>query len=149
MKTRNGAMAAALAATLLAGCASSGSLGDAEKLAIYQAAAGEPVASFNYLGRVNGWTPLDDRHIAIWTGPSEAWLLAFAGRCQDIEYTPLISLTSQGSRVYAGFDKVMVHDRGSIQLPCRIQEIRRLDTSRIKAAEKAARDTAQAPSSGT
>ena len=133
----------------LAGCASTGSIDDTRKLAIYEAAAGEPVGSFTYLGRISGWTPLGDEHIAVWTRPSEAWLLGFHGTCQDIGFTPVIGLTSQNSRVYAGFDKVLVDGRNPMQLPCRIREIRPLDTSRVRAAEKAAREEAQDASSGT
>ena len=135
--------------SLLPGCASTGSLDDAQKLAIYQAAAGETVGSFSYLGRINGWTTVDDRNIAVWTRPREAWLLTFDGTCQDIDFAPVISLTSQSSRVYAGFDKVMVHNHNAIQMPCRIREIRPLDTAKIKEAEKTARENAQAASSGT
>jgi len=150
MQTRPVSVFTALAATLLLGaCASTGSMSDAEKLATYRAAAGEPVGSFSYLGRINGWTALDDMHIAVWTRPSEAWLLRFSGFCQGIDFAPVISLTSQASRVYAGFDKVMVHGQGSMQIPCRISEIRPLDTSKIRAAEKAARDAAQEEASGT
>ena len=151
MKNRASTVAAlaVVSAFLVAGCASSGRMSDAEKLATYRAAAGEPVNSFSYLGRVNGWTPVDDNNIAVWTRPREAWLLTFYGRCEDIDFTPVISLTSQASRVYAGFDKVMVHNRNAIQMPCRIREIRPLDTARIKAAEKAAREGDQAPDSGT
>jgi hypothetical protein len=139
----------ALAALLaLQGCASTG-MTDAEKLATYRAAAGEPVSSFSYLGRISGWTPLDDGHIAVWTRPREAWLLSFHGLCPDVAYSPVIGLTSQNSRVYAGFDKVLVDGPGSMQLPCRIREIRPLDTQRIKAAEQEAREAAQAPPSGT
>ena len=141
-------LAIAVAMAALSGCASTG-MDAAEKLAAYQAAAGEPVDSFNYFGRINGWTPLDDRHIAVWTRPREAFLLTFAGSCSDIDFAPVISLTSQANRVYAGFDKVMAHNRTGIQMPCRIQEIRPLDTARVKAAEKAARDGAQDAASGT
>lgn len=143
------AAAAAALALLLAGCSSMPSMSDAEKLATYRAAAGEPVGSFSYLGRISGWTTVDDRTIAVWTRPREAWLLGLDGTCQDIDFAPTIGITSQGSRVYAGFDKVIVPDRGGIRLPCRIREIRPLDTTRIKAAEKAAREEAQAPASGT
>ena len=147
MAPRTFVIAAAVAA--LAGCATTGGMSDAEKLATYRAAAGEPVNSFQYLGRINGWTNVDDRNIAVWTRPSEAFLLTFDGACQDIDFTPAITITNQGNRVYAGFDKVVVLNRSSIHLPCRIREIRPLDTARIKAAEKAARDEAQAPASGT
>ena len=133
----------------LSGCASSGGLSDADRLGVYQSAAGEPVSSFSYLGRISSWTLIDDQHIAVWTRPSEAWLLRFHGRCQDIGFAQVIGLTSQGSRVYAGFDKVMVHSPASIQIPCRIREIRPLDAKRLKAEEKAARQGAQGEASGT
>ena len=139
---------ATIALLALQGCASTG-MTDAEKLATYRAAAGEPVSSFRYPGRISGWTPLDDEHIAVWTRPKEAWLLSFAGICQDIEFAPMIGLTSQSSRVYAGFDKVLVDSPNSMRLPCRIREIRPLDVTRIRAAEKAAREEAQEASSGT
>jgi hypothetical protein len=143
------ATAAALSAfLLLTGCAST-RMGEAEKLAIYQAAAGKPVGSFSYLGSISGWTPLDDSNIAVWTRPREAWLLTFHGRCEDIDFTPVIGLTSQANRVYAGFDKVLVHNHDAIQIPCRIREIRELDTTKIKAAEKAAREQLQEAVSGT
>ncbi|MEN1972523.1 DUF6491 family protein [Luteimonas sp. MJ204] len=150
MQGRIFAAAAALGGLLaLGGCATGSGMSDAEKLASYEAAAGEPVKSFTYLGRISGWTPLDERNIAVWTRPKEAWLLGFSGPCLDIEYTPAISLTNQTGRVYAGFDKVIVQNRSSMQMPCRIAQIRPLDTARIKAAEKAARDEAQSAPSGT
>ena len=148
MTGRPMATLAAIALMALQGCATTG-VTDAEKLATYRAAAGEPVSSFTYLGRISGWTPLDDEHIAVWTRPKEAWLLSFSGICQDIEFTPMIGLTSQGSRVYAGFDKVLVDSPNSMRLPCRIREIRPLDVTRIREAEKAAREEAQDASSGT
>jgi hypothetical protein len=145
---RTGAFTAAtlVSGLLLSACASTG-INGAEKLALYEAAAGEPVNSFSYLGRISGWTPLDDTHIAVWTRPREAWLLTFAGRCDGIDFAPVIGLTSQSNRVYAGFDKVIVHDRSAVQMPCRIQQVRELDTTAIRAAERTARDEAQA--SGT
>jgi len=142
------AVAALSGLALLPGCASSG-LSRADTLAVYQAAAGAPVPSFHYFGRVTSWTPVGERHVAVWTRPSEAWLLGFDSRCPDIDVSPVISLTSQGNRVNAGFDKVMVHNGNAMQVPCRIREIRPLDTTRLKAEEKAAREGAQAGPSGT
>jgi hypothetical protein len=144
-------MAAAMAAALMmSSCATGGtSVSDGEKLAIYRAAAGEPVNSFPYQGRITGWTPLGDRTIALWTSPRRAWLVGLDGPCPDIDFSPVIAVTSsQGGRVSAGFDKVLASGQGSMQIPCRIREIRELDTARIKAAEKAARED-QAPASGT
>lgn len=134
---------------LLPGCASTGSMDAAQKLAVYEAAAGEPVKSFRYFGRISGWTPLDDRNIAVWTRAREAWLLTFDGSCRDVEWAPAISLTHNGNSVYAGFDKVVAHNSGSSGLPCRIDGIRPLDTAQIKSAEKTAREEAQASSAGT
>ena len=135
---------------MVSGCATGGgSLAEGEKLAIYRAAAGTSVSSFPYQGRISGWTPLGERTIAVWTSPKRAWLLDLDGPCPDIEFTPVIALTSsQGGRVSAGFDKVIASGHGSMQIPCRIRGIRVLDTTRIKAAEKAAREDQDA-SSGT
>lgn len=142
-------VAAALASSIgLSACASSG-MSPAQKLATYQAAAGEPVKSFRYFGRISGWTSLDDRNIAVWTRAQEAWLLSFNGSCRDVEWASAITVTHQGNSVYAGFDKVVALNGGSSGFPCRIDEIRPLDTAKIKSAEKAAREDAQAPPSGT
>lgn len=128
----------------LSACASSGGLSETEKLATYQDAAGESVKSFQYFGRISGWTPLDDRHLAVWTRAQEAWLLTLDGACRDMAWASAISLTHQGNTVHAGFDKVRVHQSapGAGSFPCRITDIRQLDTSKIKAAEKAAREEA-------
>lgn len=136
-----------LATAMLSACATTG-MSDADKLAMYRDHAGTPVGSFNYFGRINGWTSLGDSAIAVWTKPSEAWLLDLAGPCPDIEYTPVIGVTSQFNRVSAKFDKVIARGSGSMDIPCRIDEIRPLDVKAIKQAEKSARDQV-AESSGT
>ena len=96
----------ALLATALTACASTG-MSDTDKLALYRSHAGARVDSFHYFGQINGWTSLGDSAIAVWTKPNEAWLLDLAGRCPDIEYTPVIGVTSQFNRVSAKFDKVI------------------------------------------
>ena len=128
------------AAIGLSACASDGGLRDAEKLALYRTHAGEPVGSFNFFGRINGWTPLGDSALAVWTKPGEAFLLELTGPCPDLEYTPAIGLTSNASRVYARFDKVLVRSTGAINLPCHIQTIRPLDVKALKASEKELRE---------
>lgn len=139
---------AALAAGLLGGgCVANGSLRDADKLALYRAHAAAPVPSFRYSGRISGWTPLGDSAVAIWTRPGEAWLLDLHGPCQDLEYTPEIALTGNTGRVYARFDKVLVRNTGTINIPCTIATIRALDVKAIRQAERVAREKSQA--SGT
>ncbi|WP_242108532.1 DUF6491 family protein [Luteimonas aquatica] len=147
MKTQCFAAALSAALPLLASCATTG-LSDADKLALYKDHAGKPVSSFRYFGRIDGWTPLGDSAVAVWTKPNEAYLLSLYGPCNNLAFTPVIGVTSQMNQVYAKFDKVIARDRGSIELPCRIDEIRPLDVKAIRQAEKSARDQA-APSSGT
>ncbi|HVI57515.1 MAG TPA: DUF6491 family protein [Luteimonas sp.] len=146
MKTSCAVLGLLLASTMGA-CATTG-MSDADKLATYRAHAGAPVSSFHYFGRISGWTPLGDSAIAVWTRPNQAWLLDLAGRCPDIEYTPVIGVTSQFDRVSAKFDKVIARSHGSIEMPCMISEIRPLDVKAIKQAEKTARDQS-AESAGT
>jgi len=130
----------------LSACATTG-MSDAQKLSLYRSHAGQPVRDFQYFGQINGWTSLGDSAIAVWTKPSEAWLLDLAGPCRNLAFTPVIGVTSQFGRVSAKFDKVIAHDRGSIEFPCQIQEIRPLDVKAIRQAEKTAREQA-APASG-
>ena len=131
------ALSAALA---LSACASDGGVRDAEKLALYRSHAGEPVGSFNFFGRINGWAPLGDSALAVWTKPNEAYLLELTGPCQDLGFTHTIGLTSNMSRVYARFDKVLVHSPGTISIPCHIQTIRPLDVKAVKASEQELRE---------
>lgn len=139
-------LAAALATLVLAGCAT-GRISDDEKLALYEANAGAPVDSFNFFGTINGWTSLGDSAIAVWTKPSEAYLLKLYGPCRDLPFTQVISVTSTMNRVSARFDKVMARSTGSIDIPCRIEEIRPLDVKTIRQAEKTLR--AQSEAAGT
>ena len=129
------------------GCASTPSLSDSEKLGLYNAHAGAPVKSFRYFGSINSWTALADDAIAVWTRPSEAWLLDLSGPCPNIEFAPSISLSSMMNTVSARFDKVTVHGAGSMQIPCQIAQIRPLDVKALKQARREARQNAQA--SGT
>ena len=134
-------LTAACAALLaLSACATGAKLDDGERLALYQSHSGAPVDSFNYFGRINGWTPLGDSALVVWTKPNEAWLLNLTGPCQDLEYTPAIGLTSSMSRVYARFDKVLVNSPGSMNIPCHIQQIRPLDVKAVRASEQELRE---------
>jgi hypothetical protein len=134
-------MAAATAVLLaLAGCTSDSGLRTAERYALYQQHAGAPVSSFRYFGSINGWTPLGESALAVWTRPSEAWLLHLQGPCPDLGFAPAISLTSHMNQVSARFDKVIAHAPGSMRLPCHIREIRPLDVKALRASEKELRE---------
>jgi hypothetical protein len=133
-----------LAATAASGCATDGKQTDAEKLAFYRDHAGEPVKDFRYFGRLNGWTPLGDGALAVWTKPSEGYLLELTGPCQDLDYAMSISVTQFGNRVTARFDDVVPLGAGtsSIKIPCRIETIRPLDVKALRASEKELREAA-------
>ncbi|MEG0194618.1 MAG: DUF6491 family protein [Stenotrophomonas sp.] len=121
----------------LAGCATTGRLGSAEKLDLYRAHAGSPQKDMQFFGSLNGWTELGDSALAVWTKPSEAYLLELSGPCPDLSYAPAIGLTSHMGRVSAPFDKVLVRDpTGGPRMPCFIKTIRKLDVKSLRAEEK-------------
>jgi len=127
-----------LAAVVLAlpACASGGTP-DSDRLALYQAHAMPPVESFRYLNRIDGWTPLGDTAVAIWTHPNEAYLLEVDTPCPDLEFAQAIGLTSNSGTVYSRFDKVIPRAGGSTRtMPCPIRQIRPLDVKALKSAEK-------------
>lgn len=121
-------------------CASSPSKEDA-RLTLYRAHAGAPVRSFVYLGRFDRWESLGDRALAIWTRPSQAWLLDLGVPCTNLPYAIAIGLTSHTGQVSARFDDVLVQQPGP-NIPCRIEEIRPLDVEGIRAADAAAKNQA-------
>jgi hypothetical protein len=131
----------ALAASLAA-CASNPRQSDAEKLALYRGYAGEPVKDFQYFGRINGWTPLGNTALAVWTKPNEAYLLEVYGPCPDLDFAPAITLSNFMSRVSARFDTVtpLGGGTGSMRIPCRIETIRRLDVKALRQAQSELRE---------
>ena len=54
----------------LAACASTPRLSDSQRYALYQDHAGQPVKSFRYFGNINGWTPVGDSALVVWTRPN-------------------------------------------------------------------------------
>ena len=128
----------------LAACASTRH-DEPDRLALYQAHAGEPVKRIrNYDGV--GWDRIDAEHILLTMRPREAWLLTLSGPCLDWSSgSPFLRLSSQTGWVMAKFDRV--HVSGS-PVSCRIEEIRPVDTKAVSAAQEAMRAGAQA-SSGT
>lgn len=123
-------------ATIMAGCAST-RLSDTDRLALYRANAGEPVRDFHYFGSINGWSPLGDEALTVWTRPNQGYLLELTGPCPDLEFASAISISNLMGRVSARFDKVTVHGGSSrTYFPCRIREIRPLHVKALKQAER-------------
>ena len=127
----------AIGALSLAACATDG-MSDNERLALYRAHAAPPVQSFRYLNRIDGWTPLGDSAVAIWTRPNEAYLLEVDSPCPDLDFAQAIGLTSQSGIVYSRFDKVIPRTGagGPEPMPCHIRQIRPLDVKALKSAER-------------
>lgn len=133
---------AAALALALAACSSMPKQTDAERLSLYRTHAGEPVSSFRYFGTLNGWTPLGDQALAVWTRPSEAYLLELTAHCMDLDFAQAISITNLMSTVSARFDDVLVRGGGTSvgRMPCRIDTIRPLDVKALKQAQRELRE---------
>ena len=132
------------AVTSLGACATGPRQTDAERLDMYRSHAGEPVKHFQYFGTLNGWTPLGDTALSVWTKPSQAYLLELTGACPDLDYAPSISVTQHMGRVSARFDDVIPlgGGTGTLRMPCRIETIRPLDVKALRASEKEMREAA-------
>jgi hypothetical protein len=128
---------ALLAGLVLGACASTPAMSDKDKLALYEQHAGAPVSSFMYTMRLDGWTPLGDSALAVWTAPTRAYLLKLYGPCYDLDYASVISLTRSTGQVWARFDRVIPRGVGpGPAVPCTIQSIQPLDMKAIRQAER-------------
>ena len=125
-----------VAALTLGACATGGSLPDSERLAMYRDAAGEPVGSFHYPGRIDSWIPLGDSALVVRTRPNQEYLLELMGPCQELDFAEAITLSHQSGRVHARFDTVTVRGRGQFAIPCRILQIRPVEVSTVRQAER-------------
>jgi hypothetical protein len=124
-------VAALLAAGLVAGCASQPKLD-------YREYAGQPIKSF-YMTNYDGWTPVSDDQIVVWTGINEAYLIQVTGYCPDLKFAHAVAVTSTGNNVDK-FEKVLVgRDR------CFINEIRPIDTRQMKEDRKLMREQMRKP----
>ena len=125
-------VATIVAATLLAGCASTLARLNGPKLD-YSDYAGEPVKSF-YMGDFDGWNAVSKDQLVVWSSMNKAYLLSLSGYCPDLEFAHQIAVTSTASYVDK-FEKVIVgRDR------CFIKEIRPIDVKQMKADRKLLRE---------
>ena len=124
-----------LAVLGLTACATN-RISDADRLAIYEANAGEPVKQIRYYNAM-GWDRIDDQHVLLNMRPSETWLLKVSGPCLDWgSASPVLRLSSSGPYVMAKLDRILTV--GS-PVSCRIEEIRPVDVKAVRAAEAARR----------
>ena len=125
---------AALSASLALAACSSG-MTRADRLSLYQANAGEPVAKINYFSP-QGWEEVDDNHIVVTMRPKESYLMRLSGPCLDYDNgaAGMLISTQTGGWVQAKFDRVAF---GGSNMNCRIEEIRPLDIEGVRAQRKA------------
>jgi hypothetical protein len=132
----------AAAAALLGGCSTNKPPGGAaaapttqeRALARYEAYAGPPLESFNWLGHFDSWEALGKDRLVVYTTPRDAYLLKIAPPC-DLRFVLYkVGITSTHATVYKGLDSIVVDNAlagGPWQCP--IEEIRPVDVHRMKA----------------
>ena len=128
---RTSFLAAAAATLVLAACASS--MTRAERLAIFQANAGEPLQRVSFFSP-QSWQPVDNSHVVVQMRPSQQYLMRLSGPCLDWggRGAAAMVFTSQtGSFIQPRLDRVAFS--GS-SISCRIEEIREINVDGVRAA---------------
>ncbi len=123
-------------AVLMIGCASTPREADGERLARYQAHAGEPVSKIPYSpSRSRGFDVIDDEHLLLMQSPSRNWLVRVDPPCLAMGSSPYLLIDSQDNQLTTNFDAVI--SRSQPGMRCRIREIRPLDMNAVREEEKA------------
>lgn len=81
--------------------------------------------------RVNGWNYIDDRHIVIYAGPGDRFLITTLIDCRDLSSTENIGFTTTTSSL-TKFDKLIVRGAGGIVQNCPITQINALTKTKEK-----------------
>ena len=131
--SRTPAALAAFSLIVLSACASGPRMSDAERLALLEAHAGEPVRSIRHPGRFAGWSAVGNSAMVLNVRPNEAYLFALTP-CQDLTFAQAIRISNRGSMIAARFDSVTPVGPGvsSIRIRCHIQSIRPLDIAALR-----------------
>lgn len=110
------------AALLMAGAATADTAKVmAENLARFEKYAGKPQDSVTVF-QLQGWQPLGDDHIAIWTGVNDAYLIRVAKPCINLSWANGVGIRPHMNELRTRFDNIYV--RG---MPCQIENIRKVD----------------------
>jgi len=123
------------AGTARAASAGSGTPAQQQALARYTAYAGPPLPYFTWLGQFYSWEPLSKDQLVVFTTPGEAYLLKVWPPCDLRFVINAIGITSTARTVYARLDSITTNGAGTGpgQWRCPIDEIRRIDYSRMRA----------------
>lgn len=129
------AIATLASAISVAALAKSPKQRDAENLALFQRFASPPQDSMHYF-RTDGFQYLGknaqgEDALAVWTSPSEVWLLTLQSPCTNLDFARAIGLTSFSGNVHARADFVK-YGRG---WQCRIETIQKVDYKAVRAAK--------------
>lgn len=98
----------------------------------YVTYAGQPLDRMTWLGHFYSWEYLGDNHLAVYTTPSDVYLLSVTPPCTDLPFVQTIGLTATAGTVYPRLDSVRVKG-----WRCPIAEIRRVDYARMRADMRA------------
>ncbi len=93
----------------------------AENLARFQRYAGKPQDSVTVF-QLQGWQPLGENHIAIWTGVNDVYLIRVAKPCINLSWTNGVGIRPHMNELRTRFDSIYVHG-----MPCQIESIRKVD----------------------
>jgi hypothetical protein len=91
--------------------------------------AGVPLRHISWFGRFDGWQPVSRDEALVWTSPGKAYLVRVTQPCEDLRFARRINLTSSLRPFYVR-DLDYVKVRGAY---CRIEQIRPIDHSRLRA----------------
>jgi hypothetical protein len=93
------------------------------KLGYRQADAVDKVQNY----RVDGWNYIDSKHIVIYAGPGQRYLIGTMNDCSDLSSAENIGFTSTVNYL-TKFDKLIVRGPGGFVRNCPITEINRLES---------------------
>lgn len=133
MSTLTRLMALATVAGLVGCVAVPPSQADLAREANFLKYAGPPIERFTYLGRYDGFSPLGNKAVVVYTTTNDAYLIRVLDPCIQLRFANRIGLTSTTRIVDRRFDFVIAdHER------CRIDTIQHIDYLAMKKARIAA-----------
>jgi hypothetical protein len=112
--------------------------------------AGKSVSSI-FFSRLRGFEEVDTEKAGgpekvIIDAGNKKYLLTFFAPCWDLDFALQLGISSQGNRIYAGFDRVFVDSPGHARngIGCRIKTIQPIDAKALAAAKRLLREAKRA-----
>lgn len=131
--SRKPVVLAVFAATALAACASGPRMSDAERLALLNAHAGEPVNSIRHPGRFAGWSAVGNSALLLRVRRNDVYLLDLTP-CHDLPFAQAIRISNRGATIASRFDSVTPVGPGTsaVRVRCHIRSIRPIDVAALR-----------------